>query len=53
MITSQKEYLEYISYEKERYYACYKVNNEHKRILKFLKLYRKNEYYHNCHKINF
>lgn len=50
MITSKKEYLEYISYEKERYYACYKVNNEHKRILKFLKLYRKNEYYHNCHK---
>lgn len=51
MIKSKDEYKKYIKYEKERYYKSYAdITFEHKKLIKFLKLYRKNEYFHNCKK---
>lgn len=51
MIKSKKEYKEYLKYEKNRYYKSYPhLTKEHKNIMKFLKIYRKKEYYYNCKK---
>lgn len=51
MIQSKKDYREFVNYEKNRYKNSYEtINWEHRKILKYLKLYRKTEYYHNCHK---
>lgn len=53
MIQSKSDYKEFVDYEKKRYQDSYHINWEHKKILHFLKLYRKDEYYHNCHKNKF
>ena len=51
MIKSKSDYKKYVESEKERYYDSYsKITFEHKKLMKFLKIYRKNEYFHNCKK---
>ena len=49
MIKNKKDYKRYIEIEEQIYKKSYPdFTNELKRILKFIKLYRKLEYYHNC-----
>ncbi len=49
MIRSKKDYQRYLKVEEEFYHSSYPhFTNELKKILKFIKLYRKVEYYHNC-----
>ncbi len=51
MIKNKSDYKRYIKIEKEVYYDSYPLfTYELKTILKFIKLYRKVEYYHNCRK---
>ena len=49
MINSKEDYKKYLKVEKEAYHKCYpNFTYEHKILIKFLKLYRTVEYYHNC-----
>lgn len=51
MIQNKSDYKRYIKIEKDFYYDSYPIfTKELKTILKFIKLYRKVEYYHNCRK---
>lgn len=51
MINSKEDYKRYINYEEAKMRKSYpNFTSEHKKILKFLKLYRKYEYYYNCKK---
>lgn len=50
MIKSKADYLKYISYEDKKMHTSYPhFTKEKEQILKFIKLYRKLEYYTNCH----
>lgn len=51
MIKNKKDYLRYLTYEENRMHESYSnFSKELKRILKYIKLYRKDEYYHNTNK---
>ena len=51
MIKSKNDYKRYIKLEEDNYKKSYpNLTTELKKIMKFQKLYRKLEYYTNCHK---
>ncbi len=53
MIKNKNDYKRYIKLEEDNYKESYpNLTTELKRIMKFQKLYRKLEYYTNCHKNN-
>lgn len=51
MIRNKEDYKRYIKIEEDNYIKSYPIfTREHKKILRFQKLYRKLEYYENCKK---